>query len=154
MHRKYLYFFLLITGGSLAICLLSDWSISASLSPPYSSITISGIVKEPYDKVGLFTDEHAIKPNKVRHIDCRRHSSRQYTITIDIPTDMVTDGNDYFINLRFWKDTNDNNITEQYEPSSASHFVVWNPQANEISLEVCKGPTYKIDAQSFKYDLE
>lgn len=115
-----------------------------------SSVTISGTAKENFEVVALFEDGKSVKPIRYVHID---PTARQYSITIAIPGDMRTNGNIYFIDMRFWKDVNGNGIREHGEPLSQCHFIIWDPKTNEVYMQVYKGSKYPMSSNSLKYDL-
>lgn len=131
--------------GAILIC-----SVVYSQTPKFSSITISGVAKEPYDKVSLFADGHAVKPLRTSIIDSK---SRRYSITINAKKDMATyDSGDIGVDMRFWKDTNNNEEFDKDEKRSQCHFMLWDPKTKQMILQVYGGPTYKIDSSTFTYD--
>lgn len=116
----------------------------------YSTVTITGVAKEPYDTVGLFPDVHHTKPIKTSRIDPQ---TRQYSITVNIKKDMVEyESGMNGVDLRFWQDKNQNGELDQNEEASGCHFVIMNPKTKQLTFEVYGGTTYTVNSKIFKYD--
>lgn len=122
---------------------------SAAQSPPFSTITVSGTVSGPYDRVSLFESGESKTPLKTECIDPK---TRQYSIDINIPDDMRQYKNFMFTDMRFWKDTNDNGVKDPYEPRSECHFIEWYPNSGKLYMQVYQGPRYEITSQDFTYN--
>ena len=78
----------------------------------------------------------------------------QYSINIDIPSDMRKKNNYYSADMRFWGDKNNNGIKDKGEPRIACHFIMWGPSAKQVSLKVYEGKKYTIDSPYFNYDYK
>lgn len=118
-------------------------------APPFSSITISGIAKRSYNKVGFFRDGSATVPMKTASVST---DTGRYNISINIPGDMIQYKGYYMIDMRFWKDDNSNGIKELSEQRSPCHFIIWYPQRKKVYLEVYNGPTHEITSSNFAYN--
>jgi hypothetical protein len=125
-------------------------ALSASF-PPFDSVTISGEVNTKYSKVGLFESGSSAEPYKSEEV---LNNNGQYSISIDIPSDMRKKSNYYSADMRFWGDTNNNGIKDKGEPRSACHFIMWGPSAKQVSLQVYKGKKYTINSPYFNYDYK
>lgn len=119
-------------------------------TPPYSSITITGLAKPPHSNVGLFKNGQSSEPIKTEKVDSNSH---KYSIKIDILKDMAFDQGVYVVDMRFWEDANSNGLREKSEFRSACHFVVWDPSNNKVYMEVYNGSKYEINFEMLSYNL-
>jgi hypothetical protein len=132
------------------LCAVSAFCFNTNQSsePPFPSITISGELNDKYDRVSLFTDGSAGAPLKTEYVK----SSGRYSITIYLPEDLKENDNYYSIDMRFWKDKNDNGERDSTDSYSQCHFIIWDPQSGKVFLKVYKGQRYEITSSDFEYD--
>ena len=117
-------------------------------SPPFDSLTIYGNANTKYNKVALFENGSSTTPYKAEEVV---YFNGEYSITIDIPSDMKKKKDYYSTDLRFWGDINENGIKDKGDTFSQCHFIIWVPSTNKIYLQVYKGEKYTIDTAYFKY---
>ena len=117
-------------------------------SPPFPTVTIEGNADTKFNKVSLFEGGSSKKPYKSVEVS---EVSGQYSININIPSDMRKKDQYYLADMRFWGDTNKNGIIDEGEPLSECHFVMWVPSAKQVYMQIYNGSKYIFDSPSFTY---
>lgn len=138
-----LYFF----GAIVSVMFFCNAALAQS--PPFSTITITGETKDIFDKVSLFEKGGSKTPFKTETVSSY---DGEYSIDVEIPDDMSEKGNYLFTDMRFWGDTNYNEIKDPGEPISECHFIIWIPSIKKVYLQVYQGPKYEIKSSTFKYN--
>ena len=121
---------------------LSLFSEALAQAPPFEFVTVTGETDTMYNRVSLFKNGNSNTPLKTAYVS---EYGGQYSINIEIPTDMKKNDKYFFTDMRFWKDNNENNIKDTDEPISACHFIMWVPAANKIYMQVYQGESYPIE---------
>jgi len=119
--------------------------------PPFDTLKISGAASRKFNKVALF-DNGSDRTGK--SISRLTGASGYYRINIDIKKDMIKKGKTYAIDLRFWKDDNNNNIRDKEEYSSNCNFIIWVPALNKVFLQPYGGKRIEITSANFEFNLE
>ncbi len=132
----------------LILFLTTDNASAKSYSPPYSSITIHGKTDKKFNRVSLFKSGGASKPYKTAIVD----RNGKYSITINIPANMIEKDKFFFTDMRFWNDKNNNKIKDRGEARSQCHFIKWHPEKRKIMLQVYNGPSFEINSRKHRYD--
>ena len=119
--------------------------------PLFSVLKITGAATKKYNKVALFKDGSDRNGKSVSKL---MGASGYYSMTIDLKKDMVKKGNSYSIDLRFWKDDNDNDIRDKGEYSSKCNFIIWVPALNKVYIQPYGGKRIEVTSSDFEYNLE
>ena len=122
-----------------------------SQEPPFSVLEISGAATKKYNKVALFKDGSDRNGKSISRL---MGASGYYSMTINLKKDMIKKGNSYSIDLRFWKDDDDNDIRDKGEYSSMCNFIIWVPALNKVFLQPYNGKRVEITSSTFEYNLE
>ena len=136
----------LLIMGMLAI-LLADF-VSAD-SPPFSIVTITGVVSSKYNKVCLFESGGAKEPFKTEYIS---DYDGEYRIDVEIPSDMKEKDDYRYTDMRFWGDKNDNGVRDKGEPISECHFIMWVPSAKIVYMQIYKGARHRFESEVLTYN--
>jgi hypothetical protein len=140
--------FLLIV---ISVSVIFWCSVVLAQSPPYSIVTIQGETNTKFNKVSLFESGASKEPFKTEYIS---EYDGQYTIDVDIPSDMRKKDSYLFADMRFWGDKNDNGIRDPGEPVSECHFIIWVPSAQIVYMQVYKGSKYPFNTSILNYDYK
>jgi hypothetical protein len=121
--------------------------VALAQTPPFSMVTIEGETETKFNKVSLFESGGSKKPFKTSYI----LDDGQYSIDVDIPSDMQKKDTYLFTDMRFWRDKDDNGIKDPGEPISECHFIIWVPSAHMVYMQVYKGPKYPFEYSLLNY---
>ncbi len=110
------------------IAIIFGRQVGFAQSLPFSSLIIVGKIRPIYNKVSLFESGRSHIPLKTSSVSSRG----RYSIKVNIPKDLVRTKDYFYIDVRFWRDENDNNIKDPSEPISRCHFIIWLPQAHKV----------------------
>ena len=131
----------------ISVSLIFWCGVAIAQSPPFSTVTVEGQTESKFNKVSLFESGSSKTPFKTSVIS----SGGQYHINVDIPYDMHKKDNYLFTDMRFWGDKNDNGIRDPGEPISECHFIIWEPSAHIVYMQVYKGPTHLFEYSVLNY---
>lgn len=128
-----------------------SYSEALAQTPSFEFITITGTTDTKFNRVSLFENGSSISPLKTDYVS---EYSGEYSINIEIPTDMSEKDKYFFTDMRFWNDKNDNNIKDSGEYASECHFIMWVPSANKIYMQVYQGERYPIESSVHYYNYQ
>ena len=131
----------------ISVSVIFWFSVALAQSPPFSTVTIEGETETKFNKVSLFESGGSKEPFKTSYISY----DGQYSIDVDIPYDMRKKDSYLFTDMRFWGDNNDNGIRDPGEPISECHFIIWEPSAHIVYMQVYKGPTHPFEYSLLNY---
>ena len=138
------YFLMLMT-----IFVMLLYSSALAQSPPFDTVTITGVASTKFNKVCLFESGRSKEPFKTEYIS---NYDGEYSIDVDISYDMKEKKDYFYTDMRFWGDTNGNGIRDQGEPISECHFIIWVPSAEIIYMQIYKGSKYIFESSVLNYN--
>ena len=121
---------------------------TSAQSPPLSMVTVKGRTDTRFNRVSLFASGGAHVPFRTEDLSAHRG---QYSINVNIPSDMRKKANYYFTDMRFWGDNNNNGVKDPGEPISQCHFIMWVPAARKVYMQVYQGKRYPIESPVLTY---
>ncbi|MBN2125002.1 MAG: hypothetical protein JW821_11960 [Deltaproteobacteria bacterium] len=136
---------------AVAFSVLCSGILSYAQSPPFEKITIKGKAKGKYNKVSLFEGGSSKEPFKTEYIS---KYSGEYSIDVDIASDMKKRGDYFYTDMRFWGDNDGNGMKDPGEPISQCHFIIWVPSVGIVYMQVYKGPKYRFESSIMEYNYQ